>query len=321
MTTNYTTQDHTEDNEPIYEKKFVSDKYIKNQIKKTEEINEPIKSEEEVLLIKEGKDYIKEPFNINEEKKTDEVVKKQEEPGIYMDIKAINTSAHINRLKKIYMNKKNYKKNKMRALNQYNPPSNIKFNPNPISYPKFPIPYSHNRNNIINNNPQFMNYKLGQNNQYIKNNNNQLINNNFGINMNNNNNRNNNGFNGNNNFNNFNQGMNNMNNNMNNPNNMQLIQQIFLAMNNMKGNNPSMNNELLMNILNKINQQNNNLQNQNNGLNLNLLPFLVNNNKNNQEEISIIRTIRENTDKGQKIYKVKVSTSMVKNDKKGKFQK
>ena len=64
----------------------------------------------------------------------------------------------------------------------------------------------------------------------------------------------------------------------------------------------------------------NNPQNQND-INLNLMPFLMNNNKNNQEEISIIRTIKENTDKGQKIYKLKYSTSMVKNNKNKKYQK
>ena len=313
MATNDSLQHQTEDSVQNYkENKIYLDKNKNNEKIKSEKTEEFIKPVEK-LLIKEGDKYIEETCENKE-------IEKNEEPIIPLDIKAINTSAHMNNLKKINMNKKNHKKKKIRAINQYNPPQNIQFNPNPINYPKFPIPYSQNRNNIINNNPQFMNYKFGQNNQYMKNNNNQLINNNFGLNMNNN--RNNNGFNVNNNFNNFNQNMNNMNNNMNNPNNMQLMQQLLFAMNNMKGNNPSMNNnELIMNMINKINQQNNNLQNQNNGLNLNFLPFLVNNNKNNQEEISIIRTIRENTDKGQKIYKVKVSTSMVKNDKKGKYQK
>jgi len=310
MANNDSIQYQTEDSVLNYkENKIHLDKNKINEKIKSEKKEEFIQPEEKLLIKEDGK-YIEKTCNKVEEEK------KSEEPMIPLDIKAINISAHINRLKKINMNKKNHKKKKIRAINQYNPPQNIQFNPNPINYPKFPIPYSQNRNNIINNNQQFMNYKFGQNSQYMKNNNNQLINNNFGLNMNNN--RNNNGFNVNNNFNNFNQNIN----NMNNPNNMQLMQQLLFAMNNMKGNNPSMNNnELLMNMLNKINQQNNNIQNQNNSLNLNLLPFLVNNNKDNQEEISIIRTIRENTDKGQKIYKVKVSTSMVKNDKKGKYQK
>ena len=51
------------------------------------------------------------------------------------------------------------------------------------------------------------------------------------------------------------------------------------------------------------------------------MPFLMNNNKNNQEEISIIRTIKENTAKGQKIYKLKYSTSLVKNSKNKNYKK
>ena len=90
-----------------------------------------------------------------------------------------------------------------------------------------------------------------------------------------------------------------------NPQNMFLMQQLLLAMNNMnlqRNNRPQFNNngmnipnEYLINMINNMNKGNN-LQNQNGGMNLNLMPFLVNNNKNNQEEISIVRTIRENTD-------------------------
>ena len=108
------------------------------------------------------------------------------------------------------------------------------------------------------------------------------------------------------------------------------MQQLLLAMNNMnlqRNNGPQFNNngmnipnEYLINMINNMNKGNN-LQNQNGGMNLNLMPFLVNNNKNNQEEISIVRTIRENTDKGQKIYKLKYSTSLVKNSKNRKYQK
>ena len=123
-----------------------------------------------------------------------------------------------------------------------------------------------------------------------------------------------------------------VNNNFNNmnPQNMFLMQQLLLAMNNMnlqRNNGPQFNNngmntpnEYLINMINNMNKGNN-LQNQNGGMNLNLMPFLVNNNKNNQEEISIVRTIRENTDKGQKIYKLKYSTSLVKNSKNRKYQK
>ena len=88
---------------------------------------------------------------------------------------------------------------------------------------------------------------------------------------------------------------------------------------NNNNNGMSIPNEYLMNFINSMNKGNN-PQNQND-INLNLMPFLMNNNKNNQEEISIIRTIKENTDKGQKIYKLKYSTSMVKNNKNKKYQK
>ena len=103
---------------------------------------------------------------------------------------------------------------------------------------------------------------------------------------------------------------------MNNFNNINplLLQQFLCAIG--SGNNNA--NEYLMKMLNDINKANN-MQTQNNGINLNLLPFL---NTNNPEEICIIKTIRENTEKGQKIYKVKYSTSLVQNNNKNrKFQK
>ena len=81
-------------------------------------------------------------------------------------------------------------------------------------------------------------------------------------------------------------------------------------------NNP---NEYLINMLNSMNKGNN--PQAQNDINLNLMPFLMNNNKNNQEEISIIRTIKENTAKGQKIYKLKYSTSFVKNSKNKNYKK
>jgi hypothetical protein len=171
-----------------------------------------------------------------------------------------------------------------------------------------------NNNNNFNNNIQgpnqyfnnnMNNFQYGQQKQFV-NNNNQIMGNNFTNNRNNNN-----GFNnGNTNFNNFNQ------NNMNNFNNINplLLQQFLCAIG--SGNNNA--NEYLMKMLNDINKANN-MQNQNNGINLNLLPFL---NTNNPEEICIIKTIRENTEKGQKIYKVKYSTSLVQNNNKNrKFQK
>ena len=171
-----------------------------------------------------------------------------------------------------------------------------------------------NNNNNFNNNIQgpnqyfnnnMNNFQYGQQKQFV-NNNNQIMGNNFTNNRNNNN-----GFNnGNTNFNNFNQ------NNMNNFNNINplLLQQFLCAIG--SGNNNA--NEYLMKMLNDINKANN-MQTQNNGINLNLLPFL---NTNNPEEICIIKTIRENTEKGQKIYKVKYSTSLVQNNNKNrKFQK
>ncbi len=118
---------------------------------------------------------------------------------------------------------------------------------------------------------------------------------------------------------------------MNNPQNMLLMQQFLFGNNamNLQGNNMNipqyynngMNNfnDYFMNMINNINK-NNNMQNQNTGINFNWMPFLGNN-KNNQEEISIVRTIRENTDKGQKIYKIKLTTSTVKNNKGKKYQK
>ena len=87
-------------------------------------------------------------FEIKQNIKPNEASEKNKNPiGVTLPLKEINISAHINRLKKINMNKKNHKKKKIRAINQYNPPQNIQFNPNPINYPKFPIPYSQNRNN------------------------------------------------------------------------------------------------------------------------------------------------------------------------------
>ena len=219
---------------------------------------------------------------------------------------------------------KNHKKIKNKAFNQYKPTNN-KFINNPfvpnITYSGYSIPNPYfggpvikNNNNNFNNNIQgpnqyfnnnMNNFQYGQQKQFV-NNNNQIMGNNFTNNRNNNN-----GFNnGNTNFNNFNQ------NNMNNFNNINplLLQQFLCAIG--SGNNNA--NEYLMKMLNDINKANN-MQNQNNGINLNLLPFL---NTNNPEEICIIKTIRENTEKGQKIYKVKYSTSLVQNNNKNrKFQK
>jgi hypothetical protein len=262
--------------------------------------------------------------NIYKEEKKENTKKNQIEINISIPIGKINFDYRIKILRKKYVNQKNHKKIKNKAFNQYKPPNN-KFLNNPfvpnITYSGYSIPNPYfggpvikNNNNNFNNNIQgpnqyfnnnMNNFQYGQQKQFV-NNNNQIMGNNFTNNRNNNN-----GFNnGNTNFNNFNQ------NNMNNFNNINplLLQQFLCAIG--SGNNNA--NEYLMKMLNDINKANN-MQNQNNGINLNLLPFL---NTNNPEEICIIKTIRENTEKGQKIYKVKYSTSLVQNNNKNrKFQK
>lgn len=262
--------------------------------------------------------------NIYKEEKKENTKKNQIEINISIPIGKINFDYRIKILRKKYVNQKNHKKIKNKAFNQYKPTNN-KFINNPfvpnITYSGYSIPNPYfggpvikNNNNNFNNNIQgpnqyfnnnMNNFQYGQQKQFV-NNNNQIMGNNFTNNRNNNN-----GFNnGNTNFNNFNQ------NNMNNFNNINplLLQQFLCAIG--SGNNNA--NEYLMKMLNDINKANN-MQNQNNGINLNLLPFL---NTNNPEEICIIKTIRENTEKGQKIYKVKYSTSLVQNNNKNrKFQK
>jgi hypothetical protein len=262
--------------------------------------------------------------NIYKEEKKENTKKNQIEINISIPIGKINFDYRIKILRKKYVNQKNHKKIKNKAFNQYKPTNN-KFLNNPfvpniiysgysIPNPYFGGPVIKNNNNNFNNNIQgpnqyfnnnMNNFQYGQQKQFV-NNNNQIMGNNFTNNRNNNN-----GFNnGNTNFNNFNQ------NNMNNFNNINplLLQQFLCAIG--SGNNNA--NEYLMKMLNDINKANN-MQNQNNGINLNLLPFL---NTNNPEEICIIKTIRENTEKGQKIYKVKYSTSLVQNNNKNrKFQK
>ena len=251
--------------------------------------------------------------NIYKEEKKENTKKNQIEINISIPIGKINFDYRIKILRKKYVNQKNHKKIKNKAFNQYKPTNN-KFLNNPfvpnITYSGYSIPNPYfggpvikNNNNNFNNNIQgpnqyfnnnMNNFQYGQQKQFV-NNNNQIMGNNFTNNRNNNN-----GFNnGNTNFNNFNQ------NNMNNFNNINplLLQQFLCAIG--SGNNNA--NEYLMKMLNDINKANN-MQNQNNGINLNLLPFL---NTNNPEEICIIKTIRENTEKGQKIYKVKYSTSLV----------
>ena len=262
--------------------------------------------------------------DIYKEEKKENTKKNQIEINISIPIGKINFDYRIKILRKKYVNQKNHKKIKNKAFNQYKPTNN-KFLNNPfvpnITYSGYSIPNPYfggpvikNNNNNFNNNIQgpnqyfnnnMNNFQYGQQKQFV-NNNNQIMGNNFTNNRNNNN-----GFNnGNTNFNNFNQ------NNMNNFNNINplLLQQFLCAIG--SGNNNA--NEYLMKMLNDINKANN-MQTQNNGINLNLLPFL---NTNNPEEICIIKTIRENTEKGQKIYKVKYSTSLVQNNNKNrKFQK
>lgn len=282
-----------------------------NKLSKPSANNIPIYKEEKKENTTINKNEINIPINIINE-------------SISIPIGKINLDYRIKILRKKYVNQKNHKKIKNKAFNQYKPTNN-KFINNPfvpnITYSGYSIPNPYfggpvikNNNNNFNNNIQgpnqyfnnnMNNFQYGQQKQFV-NNNNQIMGNNFTNNRNNNN-----GFNnGNTNFNNFNQ------NNMNNFNNINplLLQQFLCAIG--SGNNNA--NEYLMKMLNDINKANN-MQNQNNGINLNLLPFL---NTNNPEEICIIKTIRENTEKGQKIYKVKYSTSLVQNNNKNrKFQK
>ena len=275
---------------------------------------------------------------INSESKFDTKIelKPQEELIIKLPIAQINMEANIKKLIKFTKNQKKSKKNKINLSNSYIPNfnNNFLFNINQsqntqnklnINVPPF-IPKSQNSNDR--NNQQKFNFvgqpplppyaggRQFQNSQ------------NFGNNINKNMNNNNNGFN---NFNNT--SPNNMLNNLNNLNPMIIQQLLNLNLNGNNGmnnsnrnqyNNNMMNNNIngyILNLLNNMNNNGNNMQNSYNGINLNLLPFLGNNLKNNQEEISIVRTIKENTEKGQKIYKLKYSTSLVKNNKNRKYQK
>ena len=292
-----------------------------NKLSKPSAKNTPIYKEEKKENTKKNQIEINIPTNIINESVNKN---KKKDINISIPIGKINFDYRIKILRKKYVNQKNHKKIKNKAFNQYKPTNN-KFINNPfvpniiysgysIPNPYFGGPVIKNNNNNFNNNIQgpnqyfnnnMNNFQYGQQKQFV-NNNNQIMGNNFTNNRNNNN-----GFNnGNTNFNNFNQ------NNMNNFNNINplLLQQFLCAIG--SGNNNA--NEYLMKMLNDINKANN-MQTQNNGINLNLLPFL---NTNNPEEICIIKTIRENTEKGQKIYKVKYSTSLVQNNNKNrKFQK
>ena len=242
--------------------------------------------------------------------------------------------ANIKKLIKLKKNQKKPKKKLFHISNSYIPNfnNNLQFNPNQntqnklnINVPAF-IPKSQNSNDRVNNQqkfnfvgqpplPPYAGGRQFQNSQNFGNNMNKNMNNNNG-------------------FNNFNNNSpNNMFNNLNNLNPMLIQQLLNLSLNGNNGmnnsnrnqyNNNMMNNNIngyILNLLNNMNNNGNNMQNSYNGMNFNLLPFLGNNLKNNQEEISIIRTIKENTEKGQKIYKLKYSTSLVKNNKNRKYQK
>ena len=261
-------------------------------------------------------------------------LKPQEELIIKLPIAQINMEANIKKLIKLKKNQKKPKKNKINISNSYIPNfnNNLQFNPNQntqnklnINVPAF-IPKSQNSNDRVNNQqkfnfvgqpplPPYAGGRQFQNSQNFGNNMNKNMNNNNG-------------------FNNFNNNSpNNMFNNLNNLNPMLIQQLLNLSLNGNNGmnnsnrnqyNNNMMNNNIngyILNLLNNMNNNGNNMQNSYNGMNFNLLPFLGNNLKNNQEEISIIRTIKENTEKGQKIYKLKYSTSLVKNNKNRKYQK
>ena len=261
-------------------------------------------------------------------------LKPQEELIIKLPIAQINMEANIKKLIKLKKNQKKPKKNKINISNSYIPNfnNNLQFNPNQntqnklnINVPAF-IPKSQNSNDRVNNQqkfnfvgqpplPPYAGGRQFQNSQNFGNNMNKNMNNNNG-------------------FNNFNNNSpNNMFNNLNNLNPMLIQQLLNLSLNGNNGmnnsnrnqyNNNMMNNNIngyILNLLNNMNNNGNNMQNSYNGMNFNLLPFLGNNLKNNQEEISIIRTIKENTEKGQKIYKLKYSTSLVKNNKNRKHQK
>ena len=102
---------------------------------------------------------------------------------------------------------------------------------------------------------------------------------------------------------------------------MAAMQQVLLSMQNMNLNrNMNNQNRYNMNMMNNMNNSNN-MQNQNqnfriNGINLPFPDLIGNGNSDNQEEIRIIRIIRQNTENGQKVTKVQYKTTLVKNDKK-----
>lgn len=303
--------------------------------------------EEEPKKLFDPKDIIN--FQKSSKAKTNSEIKQilkkiEPEPIIKIPIEQINLEANIKKLNKLKKKAKKPKKNISQIPNIFMPPNpnfinNMQYNNNEnqmnqrnqnklnINVPPFrpktqnqnPKDMNHQINSGYSGSPIFTKGRPYPNQQNFGNN---IINNN------------NNGFNNINNGNNF----NNNNNIFGNCNNINpiLLQQLLNMnlngnndMNNMNNrninqfNNNMMNNNInnyLMNLLSNMN--NNNIQNNNsNPINLNLLSFLGNNLKNNQEEISIIRTIRENTDKGQKIYKLKYSTSLVKNNKNRKYQK
>ena len=273
--------------------------------------------------------------NLDSKFETKIELKPQEELIIKLPIAQINMEANIKKLIKLKKNQKKPKKNKINSIsNSYilNFNNNLQFNQNQntqnklnINVPAF-IPKSQNSNDRVNNQqkfnfvgqpplPPYAGGRQFQNSQNFGNNMNKNMNNNNG-------------------FNNFNNNSpNNMFNNLNNLNPMLIQQLLNLSLNGNNGmnnsnrnqyNNNMMNNNIngyILNLLNNMNNNGNNMQNSYNGMNFNLLPFLGNNLKNNQEEISIIRTIKENTEKGQKIYKLKYSTSLVKNNKNRKYQK
>ena len=238
---------------------------------------------------------------INEESESNKSInKKIPERGIPLNIKEINESYFINKLKKKFVNKKGHKQNKKKAYNQYKTP-NSQYNININNF----SPFQMNQMNIQGQNYNSNNY---MNNNYMQNNqnmnkNNQIRFNNYGINNN--------------------MNMNNFNQNQNIPpqQNMAAMQQVLLSMQNMNLNrNMNNQNRYNMNMMNNMNNSNN-MQNQNqnfriNGINLPFPDLIGNGNSDNQEEIRIIRIIRQNTENGQKVTKVQYKTTLVKNDKK-----
>ena len=292
---NAQTQDHTDD---------IEDNYIQANhyhiCKKPNFMN--IKNQKiETNKSKISEDNSNENEKIYIDDKTESNKSNIPERGIPLNIKEINDSYFINKLKKKYVNKKDHKQNKRKAYNQYKSPNN-QYNININNFSPFQMNQmniqgqNYNSNNYMNNN--FM-----QNNQNM-NNNNQMRFNNYGMNNNN-------------------VNMNNFNQNIPPQQNMASMQQMMYSMRNMNLNrninNQNRNNINMMNNMNNSNNMQNQNQNQNlgiNGINLPYANFMRIDNPNNQKEVKFIEITREKTENGQKVKKVEYKIKYVKNDNK-----